>query len=296
MCVALHIHSNYSDGKNTPAELVRKMAAIGVDGASLSDHDTIEGLGEFSAIAGNFGLETLNCFELSTHYQNKFYIHILAYGFDLDKADLIRKTLEKNRQAHNACFEETLAEANRALDLDLTVEQFRQATDRRGSINFTLPLFVHLTKTMEQDEQKTRKALFGMSSPMRRLLTSGNLMSLEEGMCFLCKIGATPVLAHPGFFSRYSLNGNGTAEELEQMLHKLMSMGMKGIEYYYPYPDDPGVRFFADVAQNFANRKPTLWKLSGSDFHGSYKINSCGIAMKGMSLANFHKFKNFCER
>ena len=44
--IDLHMHSTYSDGTYTPAELVTYAKKKGLSGISLTDHDTIEGLNE----------------------------------------------------------------------------------------------------------------------------------------------------------------------------------------------------------------------------------------------------------
>jgi hypothetical protein len=121
-------------------------------------------------------------------------------------------------------------------------------------------------------------------------------MTVEEGMAFIKEIGATPVLAHPGFFAEYSISQKGTEKQLEKLFETLMDLGLKGAEYYYPYPEKPEIQFFAEVSNRFIKKHRELWRLSGSDYHGSYKTNPCGIAMPGMSLEEFQRFKSFCER
>ena len=49
MRVDLHSHSTASDGRLTPAELVRRAVAQRVDVLALTDHDTVAGLGEAEA-------------------------------------------------------------------------------------------------------------------------------------------------------------------------------------------------------------------------------------------------------
>ena len=44
--IDLHLHSTRSDGKLTPAELVRVVAARGISVAAVTDHDSTEGLDE----------------------------------------------------------------------------------------------------------------------------------------------------------------------------------------------------------------------------------------------------------
>jgi hypothetical protein len=294
--IALHTHSHHSDGKDTVEELVYAMDAARVKAAVLSDHDNVGGVEEFQTRTIAIGIESMTCFELSTCYEKNHYIHILAYGFDLEKYELVREGLEKNCQAHNECFGETISDVNESLGLDLTTEFVREKTKRAGKTNFTFPLFKHLIENLGFPPELVAKIIFGKSSPMRRLLSSGKLMTLEEGMVFIKKIGATPVLAHPGFFTEYSVNQKGAEKQLEKLFETLIDLGLKGAEYYYPYPDKPEIQFFADISKRIIEKHRELWKLSGSDYHGGYKTNACGIAMPGMSLEEFRKFKNFCER
>jgi len=39
----IHIHTNYSDGANTPPDVIRRAKKIGLSGIAITDHDTVEG-------------------------------------------------------------------------------------------------------------------------------------------------------------------------------------------------------------------------------------------------------------
>lgn len=43
MKVDIHIHSRYSDGANTPREIVEYAKGIGLDGVAITDHNTMRG-------------------------------------------------------------------------------------------------------------------------------------------------------------------------------------------------------------------------------------------------------------
>lgn len=43
MKIDIHTHSSYSDGVNTPEEMVKYAKKIGLDGIAITDHDVIEG-------------------------------------------------------------------------------------------------------------------------------------------------------------------------------------------------------------------------------------------------------------
>lgn len=51
MWADLHMHSTYSDGVLTPAELMEQIVKAGITVFSLTDHDTLKGLGEMAGLA-----------------------------------------------------------------------------------------------------------------------------------------------------------------------------------------------------------------------------------------------------
>ncbi len=98
--VNFHCHSIYSDGVLTPESLVENLAATGVRFASLTDHDTIEGLPRFQKALGKRGITFLPGVEITAQYSGR-EIHLLAYGFDTENAEL-RATLLSLRQARGS--------------------------------------------------------------------------------------------------------------------------------------------------------------------------------------------------
>ena len=79
--VDLHLHSTASDGLTSPTEVAREVAARGLRGFSLTDHDTVDGVEEAAREADRLGLDFLVGAELSANAPGQS-IHILAYGFD----------------------------------------------------------------------------------------------------------------------------------------------------------------------------------------------------------------------
>ena len=57
--VDLHVHSIYSDGTNTPEELVSLAATRGLSAMALTDHDTVGGIRELIAAAANSTVEAV---------------------------------------------------------------------------------------------------------------------------------------------------------------------------------------------------------------------------------------------
>ncbi|MXM65210.1 PHP domain-containing protein [Streptomyces sp. HUCO-GS316] len=87
MRIDLHCHSTASDGTDTPAELVRKAAAAGLDVVALTDHDTTRGHAEAIA-ALPAGLTLVTGAELSCRIDG-ISMHMLAYLFDPEEPALL---------------------------------------------------------------------------------------------------------------------------------------------------------------------------------------------------------------
>ena len=89
MCIDLHLHSLYSDGTASPAELIDLAVQAGIKGVSLTDHDTVEGVKEFLAYAKGFDLSVFSGLEIGALHRT-FSLHILGYGFDHQHKGLIQ--------------------------------------------------------------------------------------------------------------------------------------------------------------------------------------------------------------
>jgi len=65
--VDLHIHSTASDGRLTPADVIRKSAEIGLTIIALADHDTVDGIVPALIAAKTLPwLKVIPCVEIST--------------------------------------------------------------------------------------------------------------------------------------------------------------------------------------------------------------------------------------
>ena len=76
--IDLHVHSTFSDGTQTPTELVKEAAACGLRAFALTDHDSTKGIEEALEAARTYDLEVIPGIELSTALNGK-EIHILGH-------------------------------------------------------------------------------------------------------------------------------------------------------------------------------------------------------------------------
>jgi 3',5'-nucleoside bisphosphate phosphatase len=92
----LQSHSIASDGALAPAEVVAHAAAAGIELLALSDHDTVEGVGEALEAAADRGLTLSPATELSAVDGVYEDLHVLGYELDHRDGEL-RTTLEDFR-------------------------------------------------------------------------------------------------------------------------------------------------------------------------------------------------------
>jgi predicted metal-dependent phosphoesterase TrpH len=85
--VDLHTHSTCSDGALPPAELVARAAAAGIGTLALTDHDTIDGIGEARTAAARLGVTLVPGVEMSAAWRHQS-IHILGLWVDPSSAAL----------------------------------------------------------------------------------------------------------------------------------------------------------------------------------------------------------------
>ncbi len=94
--VDLHCHSIYSDGTLAPRDIAEHLAANGVTAAALTDHDSIDGLAEFSRTLARRGVAHITGVEITATCRGK-EAHLLGFGFDPAHSEL-RTVLPSLRQ------------------------------------------------------------------------------------------------------------------------------------------------------------------------------------------------------
>src|SRR6266704_2982915 len=77
--IDLHAHTLASDGSDTPLELVGAAAAAGIEVLAVTDHDSVEGLGQALPAGERAGVEVLAGCEVTGDVEGRV-VHLLAYG------------------------------------------------------------------------------------------------------------------------------------------------------------------------------------------------------------------------
>lgn len=287
--VGMHLHSSYSDGKDRPAELVQKAVTDGLKAACLTDHDLYQGLDEFQQEAWATGLEVIPAMEVSANWNNRSFVHLLAYGIDYrSKEHVLRNGLRKNWEAHQAFSEEIIRRLVWHYSINFSSAWIRKRSGQLGPISFTMPTVKFLENYLGLKPGEFRQVAFNGRYVFEDAITQGFYLTVEEAMQLIHSVGGKAVLAHPGLYPIYTV-GKSSEQDFLQLLTLLVDLGLSGIETFYPSHTAWQTWQFQNLAKRFG-----LWQTAGSDYHGAYKPN-CGLAMPGMDLKEFRKFKSFCE-
>ncbi len=253
MAIDLHTHSTASDGSDTPAGLVERADALGIETLALTDHDTLEGISEARAAAERVGIDLVPGVELSLEWA-KGGMHLVVLWLEPGPGPLQDRLagLQHGRTGRNAVILERL----RSFGFDLTEGEIQEEAGG-GSVGRPHIAAVMVRKGYVPD----------IAAAFDRFLANGRpayvgreRLEPEEGIALARSSGGVPVLAHPhtlGVDNRF---------EMTALLERLIAAGLVGIECHYGTYELPGRRGMEAMARRFG-----LVPSGGSDYHGIYK-------------------------
>jgi len=264
--IDLHCHSIFSDGSNTPEELVALAEEAGLFALALTDHDTTDGLERFMNAGKNSPVTTIYGIELSAEYGEKT-LHILGYGFDPSNADLQEALAWV--QAGRADRNFQILEKLNTLGYDLSFEDIRRhsSDDLIGRPHFAAAL---IEKGHFKHKDKVFKQLLGRNCAAyvdrRRLKPS-------ECLDVIRSAGGVAVVAHPGHL-RLPRN------KLRRMVKKLKEQGLGGVEVWHSSHAPHQVKALEQMCEDF-----DLISTGGSDFHGTFTPDlSLGVGFGNLQV------------
>ncbi|MEU3758316.1 PHP domain-containing protein [Streptomyces sp. 2BBP-J2] len=252
MRIDLHTHSTASDGTDTPAELVRKAAAAGLDVVALTDHDTTRGHADALAALPQ-GLTLVTGAELSCRLDG-VSMHLLAYLFDPEEPALLaERELVRDDRVPRA--KGMIAKLN-ALGVPVTWEQVaRIAGDGSVGRPHVASALVELGVVGSVSDAFTPEWL----ADGGRAYVPKHETDPFEAVRLVKNAGGVTVFAHPAAVKR----GRTVPESA---IAELAAAGLDGIEVDH-MDHDPGTR---TRLRGLAGELGLL-VTGSSDYHGSRK-------------------------
>lgn len=253
--IDLHTHSRCSDGTQSPADLVRTAAEVGVDVLALTDHDVTTGWDEAGEQAQKLALCLVPGIELSCQ-AGGISVHLLAYLPDPEHPDLqtMLQRVRHHRQTRLRAMVQRLAEDDYPVDYDeIVAHSGVGATLGRPHVADAL---VRAGAYPDRDHAFA-DVLHGRSRYYVRHWAPDVLDAVQV----VRAAGGVPVMAHPFASAR----GRTVSQSV---IHEMVRAGMLGLEV------DHRDHAAADRAHGaeLCNRWGLI-RTGASDYHGSGKPN-----------------------
>ena len=269
----IHMHSIFSDGEFSPAELIGIAEKNEVSILSLTDHDTFDGIPEFLQSAEGTGITAFPGIEITVRF-HEFNIHLLAYFKDYES---LQPELKQRVQEMTATRETRMLQMIERVN-EVVPERFRGTIEVENVKKAAEGVLArpHLAREM------TRLGIVSNAGQaFERYLVKYNVerdnLDVQKAIELVRASKGVPVMAHPGERS-YSLICPEKGREPENapvLLKELRDMGLLGLECHYPYHERMGtVPYFVNLAESF-----DLIVTGSRDFHGfntHQKVNIFG--------------------
>jgi 3',5'-nucleoside bisphosphate phosphatase len=245
--IDLHLHSTASDGMFAPTEVVARARAGALDIIALSDHDTVGGVPDAVAAAGD-GVRVIPALEISARHDGRD-IHILGYFIDPAAPDLVEYTgrAQAARMARMHEMIERLATLDVAVEFDAVIEE--------AGPNVRSLARPHLARVMHAEGHvgsvaEAFERFIGDEGPA---FVPARLLDVAGAIRLIHDTSGLAVWAHP------------SAAHFDGLLPVFVEAGLDGVECYRPrLPDADLQRLLRGV------RRHDLLATGGSDWHGDW--------------------------
>jgi len=244
----IHCHTNCSDGSDTPLALLKFAKNAGLQGLSITDHDTMDAYTPtFFEEAKKLEIEILTGIEISSEI-DEVSVHILGYGYDHQHQGLkeFLVLMQGRRSERNRAILKKLKERG----MPITEEELKAyATER----TIGRP---HIAQMMVKKGyvQTSRDAFDFYLKEGALCYASGIKYHPKEVIEQIHNAKGKAVLAHPHFIKKGSF------------LRKLLDLPFDGLECYYARLPKALELPWLKIA-----KERGLIPTGGSDYHGEIK-------------------------
>lgn len=244
--IDLHIHTTYSDGSNTPKEIIDLAKIRDVSTISITDHDCVDGYIEIKDYAEQQGIELIPGVEISSRYE-QYEIHILGYYIDVFNPVLLKclSFIQKGRIYRTKQILHKLSQYGFPLEFDY-VSKLAGNSGIIGRVHIA-------TALAEQGYVSDYKEAFDVYLGQGKLAyVPKPTFSSEKIFKVINDANGISVLAHPGIINNDSL------------IPIFKSQGLQGLEVFYQYRNYINIFYYQQMAHKYG-----LIMTGGSDYHGT---------------------------
>ncbi len=242
--VDLQVHTTASDGALPPTEVVEVAAAEQLAAIAITDHDTVDGIGEATAAGERLGVRIVPGVELSTHFGDD-ELHLL--GLHLSNTETMRVALQELQADRVRRAEQIVTTLNR-LGIPVTIESVLQEAGD-GAVGRP-----HIARAMMAGGwvKEFREAFDKWLGFGRPAYVDKPRFEVADGIALIHAAGGLAIWAHPGESASVARVG------------ALATLGLDGVEVLHPsHPPYLSQKLFQVV------EGAGLLPSGGSDWHGT---------------------------
>lgn len=288
--IDLHLHSNGSDGLDSPSQLINKALKLNIKAIALTDHDTITGIGEFLSFAEEQEIIAIPGIEISVRHEPKRHlidVHIIGLNIDINSTKLntaINEQIKGRIKQKEAICKRLRNEYGFNISFNEVKIIARNSVVGRPHI-----VEIMIKNNPEKVKGKSKDELFKMISIGGKAFVDREIeLNLEESIELIKAAGGIPILAHPGIHE---------VPNRVKFIELFIAAGIEGLEVEYPYSKNRpfyetdkaqwAQKFLPSYYRKIAE-KYNLIKSGGSDYHGGKKDIKIGEAnVPDIYLKNF---------
>lgn len=265
--IDLHIHSNLSDGNNSPEEIVKLSIENGCKKISITDHEIVS---DYTALEEKYGIIITPGIEFNTAVRN---MHILGYG--MKDIAIVNAEMKRLRLMNECvCFEviQMMKKDGYDISVEKIVEYLEQTKidceiiDKRKIVKYLIYKKYAISVINAYD------TLIG--ADQKYYVPNMKLMP-NEIIDLVIQARGIAVLAHPNTLNLCDV-------DLLYKIEELRKHGLSGIEIINGKMKLNNNSTISNIA-----RELDLIKTTGSDFHDP-QIDSLGINTEDEIYDNFN--------
>jgi len=255
MLIDLQLHSTYSDGYLTPSVLADMISNQGIRAASLTDHNTVAGLDEFTRECKKLNIKSIPGLELYVKHGTKKF-NLLWYNYDPTEPDLhkLLRATQIRRRSSVRMFLKKLNKFGFNIDIEKILDKHNHYIPLNHVIDEVFSSTVNRFKARKEIGPHAREediiSHYFYNKNIGRLLES--YVRIENIIKLRKKIGGQLIINHPGKFGHFNMD----------MIKKLKKLGIDGLEVLSPHHSIGAVMFFQFVVNELK-----MISTGGSDFH-----------------------------
>jgi predicted metal-dependent phosphoesterase TrpH len=239
----LHMHSFHSDGYHSPEKLIEKAKSQGIKILSITDHDSVNGIGKATEYAAKYGIEVIPGVEISTDIRDT-EVHILGYFVDPNNKDLEHYLNFFREERHKRAIR--MVNKLNILGLDISIDDVlvfaKDSAVGRPHVAQAL-----LAKGQVKSFFEAFYKYIGNHAPAYERKVH---LSPQSAFKIINDAGGLSFIAHPGNMP-------------EILIKELIDAGVDGIEVIHPSHSPEQVKFYRGIVIEYF-----LLESGGSDFHG----------------------------